>query len=432
MKIDSVQSTFEREPLIRPFGFKGGYLSELWQSVVLLEANDADAVGLGTQSVLWSDSAVFAGHTEAGGNALMYATTEFAVQLVRDATFTDPVELLDDIFPRVFHYARKITNRPDLRPTFVLNALVAVDNAAWILHARSRESSSFDEVMPEAYRSGLNYRHSSVAAIPTIAYSTPADELRAIAARGDFFIKVKLGHSGAQREMLEADQRRLEEVHAVFGDRETIHTSDGRIRYYLDMNGRYEDKDALVRLLDHAAKIGALDRIALVEEPFPEEAEIDVSDLDVRIAADESAHTDRDAERRIQMGYGAIALKPVAKTLSMTLKIARIAAEHGTPCFCADLTVNPILVDWNKNVAARLEPLPGLEIGSMEANGMQNYANWTRMESYHPSAGATWTKPAGGVYELTDAFYERAGGIFENPLHYEQLVRPHLNRPGSS
>ncbi len=29
--ITKTQSNFEREPLLRPFGFKGGYLTELWQ-----------------------------------------------------------------------------------------------------------------------------------------------------------------------------------------------------------------------------------------------------------------------------------------------------------------------------------------------------------------------------------------------------------------
>ena len=32
IKITEVSSNFEREPLIRPFGFKGGYMREIWQS----------------------------------------------------------------------------------------------------------------------------------------------------------------------------------------------------------------------------------------------------------------------------------------------------------------------------------------------------------------------------------------------------------------
>ena len=131
-----------------------------------------------------------------------------------------------------------------------------------------------------------------------------------------------------------------------------------------------------MRLLDYADKIGALDRIMLLEEPFPEEYKIDVTDIPARLAADESAHSDKDALERIELGYGAIALKPIAKTMSMSLKIAEIAHKKGVPCFCADLTVNPVMVDWNKNVAARLAPLPGMKIGVLESNGHQNYSKW--------------------------------------------------------
>ena len=46
-----------------------------------------------------------------------------------------------------------------------------------------------------------------------------------------------------------------------------------------------------------------------------------------------------------------MALKPIAKTLSMSLKIAAAAARRGVPCFCADLTVNPVLVEWNRAAA---------------------------------------------------------------------------------
>lgn len=173
-----------------------------------------------------------------------------------------------------------------------------------------------------------------------------------------------------------------------------------------------------MRLIGAIEKMGALDRIVLLEEPFAEECEIDVSDIPVRVAADESAHSDEDSLRRIQMGYTAIALKPIAKTMSMSLRIAKLASEHHVPCFCADLTVNPVLVDWNKNVAARLAPLPGVKIGVMESNGAQNYRNWEAMKSYHPCAGASWIDPAGGIFRLRDDFYTHSGGIFGIGEHY--------------
>ena len=122
------------------------------------------------------------------------------------------------------------------------------------------------------------------------------------------------------------------------------------------------------------------------------------------------------------MGYGAIALKPIAKTMSMSLKIAKLAHQRNVPCFCADLTVNPILVDWNKNIAARLAPLPGMKIGVLETNGHQNYRDWELMESYHPRLNAPWTKTVDGLFRLNDDFYAESGGIFEISQHYLKMV----------
>jgi len=106
----------------------------------------------------------------------------------------------------------------------------------------------------------------------------------------------------------------------------------------------------------------------------------------------------------------------------MSLRIAKVAHEWNIPCFCADLTANPVLVDWNKNMAARLGPLPGMKIGLLEVNGHQNYRNWDRMVSYHPCAGANWMKTAGGCFTLDEGFYRRSGGIFEISPHYKELA----------
>ena len=207
------------------------------------------------------------------------------------------------------------------------------------------------------------------------------------------------------------------------GTRTTTHSKNGKLPYYFDANGRYEKKETLQRLLDHAKTIGAFDQIAIIEEPFPEEVEVDVSDFGVRIASDESAHTDKDALKRIQMGYQAIALKAIAKTMSMTMKIAQVAHESNIPCFCADLTVNPILIEWNKLVASRLSPFPGLGTGLLETNGHQNYRNWNKMLSYNPTSNASWAKTVQGVFNLDKDYYQRSGGIFETSEHYESWFK---------
>jgi L-alanine-DL-glutamate epimerase-like enolase superfamily enzyme len=423
ISIADVNSNFEREPLIRPFGFKGGYMTEIWQTVNYLKSSSGEhQIGLCTQNVLWSDAKVFASHSESGGNALMFALTERALQIMKGQSFTTPVELLDNILPEVYAYGQKITSNPQLRKTFALNALVGTDNAAWLLYAKENGFKTFDEMTPKAYRPALSNHHSKAAAIPLMAYSIPINEIQAAVEQGYFFMKIKIGQPGTQEEMLEKDKARLTAIHQAIGDVRTPHTKDGKLPYYFDANGRYEKKETLLRLIDHAKKIGAFDQIAIIEEPFAEELEFNVSDIPVRLAADESAHTDVDAIKRIEMGYKAIALKAIAKTLSMTMKIAQAAHERNIPCFCADLTINPILVEWNKNVAGRLNSFPGMgNLGLIESNGHQNYKNWETMMSYHPRKDGAWVRATKGVYELNEEFYHTGGGIFDPMPHYEEM-----------
>ncbi len=426
IQITKVNSNFEREPLIRPFGFKGGYVSEIWQTVTSIESSSGIAkIGLGTQSVLWSDAKVFSSHSQSGGDTLMYAITEWALQAIKGQSFTSPVQLLEDLLPEVYAYGKKITSNQQLRMTFALNALVGVDNAIWLLYAAENGFRTFDEMLPKAYRLALSHHHKRVAAIPLMSYSIPLEEIKSTVDQGYFFMKIKIGQPGTQEEMLEKDKTRLSAIHEAIGHVQTSYTSNGKLPYYFDANGRYEKKETLLKLLDHARKIGAFNQIVLIEEPFAEELEIDVSDIPVRLAADESAHTDEDAIKRIQMGYQAIALKAIAKTLSMTLKIAQAAYERNIPCFCADLAVNPILVEWNKNVAARLGSFPGMGgIGLIESNGHQNYKNWNTMMDLHPRKEAPWVKAKNGVYELGDEFYRSGGGIFDPIPHYEKMIGP--------
>ena len=420
--IDDVKSDFEREPLIRPFGFKGGYMTEIWQSVNYIRSKTGTSkIGLCTQNVLWSDSAVFAAHSESGGNALMYSLTEHALQLIKGQTFINPIQLQEELLDEVYRYGVKITSNPDLRKTFALNALVGIDNALWMIYVKENGISNFDELIPLKYRSALSHHHKQVASIPLMAYSIPVNEIVDAVESGYYFMKIKIGQPGTQNEMLSKDIERLTAIHKAIGNYRTPHTDSGKLPYYFDANGRYEKKESLLKLIDHAVKIGAYDQIAIIEEPFAEKAEIDVRDIPLRLAADESAHTDVDARLRIEMGYKAIALKSIAKTLSMTIKIANVAKEKGIPCFCADLTVNPILVDWNKNVAARLDPFPGLGTGLLESNGHQNYKNWSIMESYHPYADANWRKTQKGVFNLDDDFYLKSGGILTDSEHYTKM-----------
>jgi len=124
IRIKNVDSDFEREPLF-PYRFKGSAITECWQTAAYLEGESGlSTIGLGTQGILWSDSKVFAAHSENGGNALMYAMSERALQMMKGNSFTTPLQLLDDLLPEIYAYGKKVTDNPNLRKTFALNSLV--------------------------------------------------------------------------------------------------------------------------------------------------------------------------------------------------------------------------------------------------------------------------------------------------------------------
>ena len=420
--IQSVNSNFEREPLIRPFGFKGGYISEIWQSVCQMQSESGKRkIGLCSQSVLYADPDVFTSYSEAAGNALMFGLTDKALQMVKKTNFTTPIDLLDKIFPEVMSEGKKLTGKNELNKIFALNALIGVDNAAWLLYAAENNFANFDAMIPPPYKQALSHHSNKVGILYTASYNLPLEELQKAVKQGYFIIKIKIGQSGTQAEMLQKDMDRLTGVHQAIKDYSTNQTRDGKLIYTMDANARYEKKETLMRLLDHAKKIGAYKQILFIEEPLVEHNDENVADVGVQIAGDESVHDEATAIKRLEQGYGALVLKGIAKTLSLSMKVAKLAHDRGVPCVCADLTVNPILIDWHKNLASRIAPYPGLGMGIMETNGDLNYRNWQTMLTHHPAAGAPWTQVRNGVFELNDDFFKRSGGIFEPIPHYEGI-----------
>ncbi|MDQ4139371.1 MAG: L-alanine-DL-glutamate epimerase [Bacteroidota bacterium] len=420
--VTRTDSNFEREKLIRPFGFKGGYLTELWQTVSKLESTSGNSgIGLATQSVLYADADLFATHSEAGGNALKYALTEKALQLVKQTPFTTPVELVEKILPEAMRLGQTITGKKDLSPIFTYIALVSLDNAAWVLYAAENKFKTFDEMVPEAFRKALSARGNKIAIMYQIPYGMPMDDLKKAAREGYFVFKIKSGEPGTQAEMLQKDIDRLTLIHNTLRDIRTDHTPNGKLIYTIDPNARYQKKETFQRYLDHAKKIRAFNQILFAEEPLNEHNEENVKDLGIAIAGDESVHDEVSAIRRLEQGYGALVLKGIAKTLSFSMKVAKLAQERGVPCLCADLTVNPILVDWHKNLAARVNPFPGIGMGLMETNGNMNYRNWQTMMGYNPAANASWNKVNKGVFELGQDFYAQSGGIFQPSAHYQEI-----------
>ncbi len=424
MRIVHTDLEIQREPFARPFGFKGSAFHEKWNLVVRLRDGEGnEAFGLGGLAVLWADADVFAAHTEVGGNVLMTALLEHALQQVQHRDYADPTAILDDLFPQVHDYGKTITRNPHLRPTFTLISLVALDCAAWMLYAKQNGITAFDGLIPPSCRSYFSHRQTRLAIVPVVVYTLPLEKLRTLLDSGVYILKIKTGQPGSEPEMLRKDMDALSRIHEIAGAYETPMTDSGRVLYYLDANGRYTQKESIARLLDHARKIGMLDRILIVEEPFDETLEIDVADLPARFAADESLHSVRDVKIRVAQGYTAIALKPVGKTLSLTFQMVREAADAGVPCFVADNACVPALVEWNKNVVARLPAFPGVKGGILESNGPETYATWPDLLAACPIPDAPWLKPRCGAFVLDDDYYRHSGGIFLDPTSYTGLFR---------
>jgi len=422
INIAATQADFEREKLIRPFGFKGGYLTELWQVASRMQTESGfSGIGIATQSVLYADADLFSRHSETVGNAMMYDLVIKSLDHVKKTPFRTPPELLEKILPAVIQEGIKITGKQDLNINFVYNALVGVDNAAWLSYAAENRFNSFEAMIPEQYKKALSHRNKKIAIMYQIPYGMPMEDLKNAVKQGYFVFKIKSGAPGSQAEMIQTDIERLSLIHQTLKDFRTEQTDNGKLIYTIDANARYEKKETLLKYLDHARKIGAFDQILLIEEPLNENNEESVADIDLRIGADESVHDEQSAIKRLDQGYKVMVLKGIAKTLSLSIKIAKLAADRNVPCMCADLTVNPILIDWNKNLAAHLAPFPVINMGMMETNGDMNYANWKKMVNYHPAAHAPWMIPKNGVFELSPDFYERSGGIFDPSVHYQSM-----------
>jgi hypothetical protein len=107
-----------------------------------------------------------------------------------------------------------------------------------------------------------------------------------------------------------------------------------------------------------------------------------------------------------------VTVKPAGKGLSATLRMIAEAMRLGAIVLVSDSSCTPLMLDWNKNVAARLPALPGMKFGLMEMNGHQNYAQWDRLLAQHPAAKQSWIKPERGIFKLPATFYKNGGGIF--------------------
>lgn len=411
--------TYQREPLTAPFGFKGGYLSELWQPIVRIESDGFCAVCSSVQSVLWSDARVFTSSSEADGNKKMLTITAKACEMLQGQSFDRPDAVTPHLADELMGYAAEVCGFTPAK-TFVLNALVGIDFALWMLYAKENGFDTFDDIIPNEYSRTFGSRHETLAHIPLVSYAVDADSFRRLLDGGTSLIKIKLGRHvcgeiGSETDMdtmLQWDTERVKQLHEIAKTYTTDKTKDGRIRYYFDANGRYDTKDRFFRLLDAMDGIGALGHTELIEEPFAEQNKIDVSSLGAVIGADESAHSLADLTERLALGYRAVALKPAAKTLSVSFMMADAAIKANAGCLVADLTVNPLLAMWNRQFASRITAMPGMRVGCVEVNGDQNYVNWRSLCDMMP-CGLAWQDARGGEFKADKDFYINSGRLFD-------------------
>ena len=145
IKITHVDSNFERQPLVRPFGFKGVYQHKFWVCAALMKSSSGiQHVGIQTQYLAWSGLSVFLAYTEVGGNVVLLLTLEHALQQIQGSSFNNPLELQDAVLEEAHQYGKKITADENLKMTFTLSSLVALDNAAWMIYARENGFKNFD------------------------------------------------------------------------------------------------------------------------------------------------------------------------------------------------------------------------------------------------------------------------------------------------
>ena len=109
--IVKTKSNCENEPLAAPFGFKGGYVNDIMQTCALMENESGQTgLGIGVQSVLWSDAPVFEKYGQVKGNEAMYKITQYALNAAKGTDFSSPLELLEYLLPKAHAFGKNYMN----------------------------------------------------------------------------------------------------------------------------------------------------------------------------------------------------------------------------------------------------------------------------------------------------------------------------------
>lgn len=395
-----------KEEYLKPYIFKGDSVNGKWiAKTAITDESGVEGAAVGGFAVLWSDPGVYNSHTEMGGNIMMAACLEKAVNTIVNREYTHVEEAMDDVFERVFNYGKLITENEGLNKTFVLNSMVSLDLALWVLWKKLNSMGNFKEVFEEKLNTKAVCAN-QVAVSPVVAKNTGDEEIESLLKEGFFVLKCKMGSGCAEDDaalFLRADN--------IGRNYSTSMTESGHISYVLDLNGRYKDKDKLKQLLDIIDKKSDLGKILTVEEPF--EKPIDVSEFPVIITADESVFDKDSVDLASQMGYGGVAVKPAGKTLTKSFEMTLAAFANGMHTFVADNSATPEILEPNRNFASLLPPFPGLKVPLIEVNGFQLYKRWDFLVEEHERKYGSRGKPVGGMLVQDEEYFKTSGGLFD-------------------
>lgn len=452
--IEKAGSAYAREP--GQLGFAGGNMTAFFQKAVALQDSEGNVAGaFATLNPLWCDKPSYKrlqdkhGNEkgEALANLFMSQTADFVLNLLEGRKFSSPGEALDEVLLKAHWYHRQITKEENLPLTSTLNALVPVDIANYVLHAKANGIDNFDGIIPVDSQRWFTQTIDQVAIIPLVSYSIDQAGIEALIRDGYKIFKTKMGaynpahdmDSDADMEaMFETDTQKALLVYNLIKDLKTDLTEDGRVPIYLDFNGRLGTGDKAVELLqkyvEFAKQNGFLDRVIVFEEPFSNMMEIgadvykELKEAGITIVADECAHSAEDVGKLLRLGVRGFALKPAAKTYTETFRMVDAIEKYNAKAdsgdkafyFCADLTVVPWLVDANLQFTARSSPWPGLanRVRMLETNWRQHYDDLPGiMHRYTPSFVVM--QENNGVFRLNEQWYKGGGSLFnvQGPLY---------------
>jgi hypothetical protein len=114
---------------------------------------------------------------EAGGNALMFAMTAYALKLLKGGPSRIP-SLSTTSSLRKFTPTARRSPQPAAAANLCAQRPRGRGQRGWLLYAKENGITSFDGMIPEPFKPALSQHHAKAASIPLMAYTIPIEEIR--------------------------------------------------------------------------------------------------------------------------------------------------------------------------------------------------------------------------------------------------------------